>query len=163
MQIDEQVLRRIHPDLRRIAAARLSNERNCSLATQDLVNEALLRILKLEDMKKHGRAGVLALVSHVMRQVLIDHARRKQSNKRSHQQVTLVTGLAEEPPLDLIELDLILQDLAELDPQRARLVEMRFFGGMTIEEIAEASGASPASVKRRWAATRAWLHSRLNG
>lgn len=161
MQLDEELLRTIQPDLRRIASARLSGEQNCSLAAQDLVNEAFLRILKLDGMAELSRARVLALVSHVMRQVLIDHARRKKADKRSHQRVTLVTGLAEDPPLDLLALDLLLQDLAELDPDRAKLVEMRFFGGMTIEEISEVSGCSPATVKRRWAATRAWLHARL--
>ncbi|QFT78695.1 ECF-type sigma factor [Erythrobacter sp. THAF29] len=162
MQIDEGLLRAIDPDLRRIAAARLSGERNCSLAAQDLVNEAFVRILKIDGVEELGRARVLALVSHVMRQVLIDHARRKQADKRSHQKVTLMTGMAEDPPLDLIALDLLLEDLAELDPQRAKLVEMRFFGGMTIEEIAEVTDLSPATVKRRWAATRAWLHTRLS-
>ncbi len=161
MQIDDQLLRAIQPDLQRIASARLSGEHNCSLAAQDLVNESFLRILKHDGVEELGRARVLALVSHVMRQVLIDHARRKRADKRSHQRVTLVTGMAEDPPLDLIALDLLLQDLAEFDPDRAKLVEMRFFGGMTIEEISEVTGSSPATVKRRWAATRAWLQARL--
>ncbi len=161
MQFDEELLQAIQPDLERIASARLSSEPNCSLAAQDLVNEAFLRIIKHDGMTDLSRASVLALVSHVMRQVLIDHARRKRADKRSGQQVTLSTGMAEDPPLDLIALDLLLQDLAELDPERAKLVEMRFFGGMTIDEIAEVSGSSPATVKRRWSATRAWLHARL--
>lgn len=161
MQFDEELLHAIQPDLERIASARLSSEANCSLAAQDLVNEAFLRIIKHDGMTELSRASVLALVSHVMRQVLIDHARRKRADKRSGRQVTLSTGMAEDPPLDLIALDLLLQDLAELDPERAKLVEMRFFGGMTIDEISEVTGSSPATIKRRWSATRAWLHARL--
>ncbi len=161
MELDESLLGVIEPDLRRIAASRLSGEGNCSLATQDLVHEAYLRILGYDETGKLGRARILALLSHVMRQVLIDHARRKQAAKRAHHKVTLVTNLPGEQPLDLIEMDLLLDELAELDPQRAQLVEMRFFGGMTIEEISEVTDYSPATVKRRWAATRAWLYSRL--
>ncbi|MEM6266883.1 MAG: ECF-type sigma factor [Pseudomonadota bacterium] len=161
VQLDEELLSAIQPDLERIAAARLAGEANCSLAATDLVNEAFVRIMKLDGLGELSRARVLALVSHVMRHVLIDHARRKQADKRYHQKVTLVTGLAQDPPLDLIELDLLLQDLAEVDPARAQLVEMRFFGGMTIEEIAEITGTSPATVKRRWVATRAWLYKRM--
>lgn len=161
VQLDEELLSAIHPDLERIAAARLATEKNCSLAAPDLVNEAFVRIMNSEGMSEMTRARVLALVSHVMRNVLIDHARRKLADKRAHQKVTLITGLAEEPQLDLIELDLLLEQLAEVDPERAELVEMRFFGGMTIDEIAEVTGNSPATIKRRWAATRAWLYKRM--
>ncbi|MEP3050444.1 MAG: ECF-type sigma factor [Erythrobacter sp.] len=161
MELDERLVREIQPDLRRMAIARLSGERNCSLASQDLINEAFLRILNVEELASLGRARILALTSKVMRQVLIDHARGKQTDKRSHQKVTLMTGIAEEPPLDLIELNHLLEQLAELDTDRAELVEMRFFGGMTIEEIAEVMELSTATVKRRWAATRSWLYWRL--
>ncbi|MEL7199720.1 MAG: ECF-type sigma factor [Pseudomonadota bacterium] len=161
MQLDDKLLSAIQPDLERIAASRLATEQNCSLAAPDLVNEAFVRIMNSEGMGEMTRARVLALVSHVMRNVLIDHARRKLADKRAHQKVTLVTGLAEDPPLDLIELDLLLEELAEVDRERADLVEMRFFGGMTIEEIAEVTGTSPATIKRRWTATRAWLYKRM--
>lgn len=161
VQFDDALLSAIQPDLERIAASRLAMESNCSLAALDLVNEAFVRIINLDGMADMTRARVLALVSHVMRNVLIDHARRKRADKRAHQKVTLVTGLAQDPPVDLIELDLLLSELAEIDRERAQLVEMRFFGGMTIEEIAEVTGSSPATIKRRWTATRAWLYKRM--
>lgn len=163
MQIDDALLNAIQPDLERIAASRLAMEQNCSLAAPDLVNEAFVRIINLDGMGEMTRARILALVSHVMRNVLIDHARRKLADKRAHQKVTLITGLAEDPPLDVIELDLLLQELAEVDRERAELVEMRFFGGMTIDEISEVTGNSPATIKRRWTATRAWLYKRMVG
>ena len=147
--------------MHRIAAARLSGERNCSLAASDLVNEAMVRIFSQEGLDLQQRPKVLAWVSHIMRQVLIDHARRKQADKRAHQKVTLVTNIPETPTVDFLELEMLLQELGEIDRNRAELVEMRFFGGMTIEEIAEATGSSPATVKRRWAATRAWLYTRM--
>lgn len=159
--IEQEIWGAIQPQLQRIASVRLAGERNCSLAASDLVNEAMVRIFSQPEMAIYSRPKVLGWVSHIMRQVLIDHARRKQAGKRAHQQVTLVTDIPDNSQVDLLELDLLLQDLAVIDPARAELVEMRFFGGMTITEIAEATDTSPATVKRRWAATRAWLYHRL--
>ena len=163
MHLEGQIWNEVQPQLERIAAMRLSGERNCSLAASDLVNEAMVRILTQADIDASSRPRVLGWVSHVMRQVLIDHARRKAADKRAHQKVTLITNIPETPEVDFLELDLLLQELAEIDPERAQLVEMRFFGGMTIEEIALALDISPATVKRRWAATRAWLYHRMQG
>lgn len=97
-----------------------------------------------------------------MRQILLDHARRKNSDKRRHEPVTLCTGFAEpEPNIELIALNQAMPDLAALDPQRARIVEMRYFGGMSLPDIAAVLGVSEATVKRRWSSTRAWLLDRL--
>lgn len=161
MSASTQVLAKIQPQLQRLAAVRLAGEGNCSLAPGDLVNESMLRILAQPELAGFTRGHVLGWVSHIMRQVLVDHARRKNADKRAHQKVTLLTDIPEIPSVDFLALDLLLEELAEIDPARAELVEMRFFGGMTIEEIAEATGQSSATVKRRWTATRAWLYHRM--
>ena len=159
--MDDRLIAELEPSLRQIATARLRGESNCSLSAGDLLNEAILRIISLENIEFNGRAHALAWASKIMRQVLIDHARRKNAEKRAHQPVTLVSGIPGDDPIELLELDDILNSLADIDEERARLVEMRFFGGMTIPEIAEASGYSEATVKRRWVATRAWLQDRM--
>lgn len=149
-------------ELRQIAAARLRSERHTSLSTGDLINEAVIRLSRLTVMEFHGRAHILALASRLMRRVLIDAARQRNALKRGETPVTLCTDAgAWEMPVDLLQLDLALEELAELDPERCQIVEMRFFGGMTTGDIAEVIGISEPTVKRRWAATRAWLRDRL--
>lgn len=150
-------------ELRRIAAIKLRAERHTSLSTGDLINEAVLRLSRLTIMEFHGRAHILALASTLMRRVLIDAARQRAAAKRGATPVTLCTGVADwEMPLDLLELEIALRELAELDPARSRIVEMRFFGGMSCADIAGVLGISEPTVKRRWSATRAWLHNRLS-
>jgi RNA polymerase sigma factor (TIGR02999 family) len=149
-------------ELRGIAAARLRHERNCSLSVGDLVNEAILKLFRLNVMELQSRAHILALASRVMRQILIDEARKRGTNKRHHAAVTLTTNIAQwEMPVDLMMIEGALQDLATIDPQRAQIVEMRFFGGMSTGDIAAVLGVSEPTVKRRWASTRAWLRHRL--
>lgn len=149
-------------ELRAIAAARLRNERNCSLSIGDLVNEAILKLFQLNVMELQSRAHILALTSRVMRQVLIDEARKRGTVKRNHAAVTLTTNVAQwEMPVDLMMIEAALDDLAKIDPQRAQIVEMRFFGGMSTGDIAAVLGVSEPTVKRRWASTRAWLRHRI--
>lgn len=149
-------------ELRRIAAVKLRSERHTSLSTGDLINEAVLRLSRLTIMEFHGRAHILALASRLMRRVLIDAARQRAAAKRGETPVTLCTNVADwEIPVDLLELEMALKELAEFDPERSQIVEMRFFGGMTSADIAAVLGISEPTVKRRWAATRAWLHNRL--
>jgi len=149
-------------ELRAIAAARLRNERNCSLSVGDLVNEAVLKLFRLNIMELQSRAHILALSSRVMRQVLIDEARKRATAKRNHAAVTLTTRIAQwEMPVDLMMIEGALNDLAEIDAERAQIVEMRFFGGMSTADIAAVLGVSEPTVKRRWASTRAWLRHRL--
>lgn len=159
--MDGRLIAEIESELRQIAAVRLRHEAGCSLSAGDLINEALARILAQTDSEGFTRAKALGLSSYVMRQVLVDHARGKQAAKRAHHPVTLHSQLAEMQPVELMDLEAQLASLAEIDPERVRLVEMRFYGGMTLEEIAEATGQSVATVKRRWASTRAWLQDRL--
>ena len=152
----------LHEDLRNIAAARLRDERGASLSTGDLVNESVMRLSEMDRIKWQSRPHLLALASRIMRQVLIDHARAKNADKREHERVTLCTGIGyEEQPIELMELEFLLKDLSDIDPQRADIVEMRYFGGMSTSDIAVVLGISESSVQRRWASTRTWLLARL--
>ena len=159
----DKLFAEIHRELRQIAAAKLAQEQSSSLSTGDLINEAVIKISRLTDLQFMNKAHILALASRIMRQILVDHARAKGRDKRKHQKVTLITNIAEwKEPVELTELDLLLDELKEIDPQRADIVEMRFFGGMSIADIAVVLEISEATVNRRWAATRAWLHDRLS-
>lgn len=161
-RFDEAALKTLEQELRVIAAARLRAESTSSLSTGDLVNEAILRLSAIVEVKWTDRPHLLAMASTLMKRILIDHARRRGAMKRDHQKVTLVTGLAEqEPALEIMALDFALKDLRALDAQRADVVEMRFFGGMSSTDIGEVLGISEATVKRRWTAARAWLYDRL--
>ena len=157
-----EVFSALNNELRMIAAARLRSESNSSLSTGDLVNEAVMKLARLDILKLESRPHVLALASKMMRQILIDHARKRQAAKREHSVVTLTTNVAQwEVPIEMMALDMALQELQELDPQRADIVEMRFFGGMSVADISVVLKISEATVKRRWAATRAWLYNKL--
>lgn len=158
----DRLIARILPELEQIAAARLRRERSSSLSSHDLVNEALLRIMG-ENPEIGSRAHLLALLSRLMRNVLVDQARARQADKRRHQRVelrTLVEGAAS--AFDLISLDTALVRLKAVDPSYAEIVEMRYFGGMTVSDIAEVIGCSEPTVKRRWQAARAWLADAMN-
>lgn len=158
----DRLFRELEGDLRRIAEARLVGERNFSLSAGELVSEAVIRLAGLERIEWKSEAHILALASTVMRQVLLDHMRRKNSQKRRHDVVTLCTDVAHaEPDFELLALNMAMEELAEIDPERAGIVEMRYFGGMSLAAIGEVLGISEATVKRRWAATRAWLQDRL--
>lgn len=158
----EHIFRAVHHELRAIAAARLRQERNSSLSSGDLVNEAVIRLSRLTQLKFESKPHLLALASRIMRQALIDAARRKQAAKRYHLPVTLRTDLVDSrEPADLIALDSALSELQAVSPEHARIVELRFFGGMTNADIAVVLGVSEPTVKRRWATTKAWLIDRL--
>ena len=158
----DRLFRELESDLRQIAEARLAGERNFSLSAGELVSEAVVRLAGLERIEWKSEAHILALASTIMRQVLLDHIRRKNSQKRRHDVVTLCTDVAQaEPDFELIALNMAMEELAEIDPGRASIVEMRYFGGMSLASIGEVLGLSEATVKRRWAVTRAWLQDRL--
>ena len=158
-----EIFSAVGTELRAIAAARLRNERNCSLSTGDLVNEAIIKLFRLNLIEIKGRAHILALSSRLMRQILIDEARKRNRHKHHHTAITLTTGVGQwEMPLELLQIEMVLEELQEIDEERARLVEMRFFGGMSNADIATVLGVSEPTVKRRWASTRAWLKHRLD-
>ena len=155
----DTLFRLLYSELAQISAALLRAERNASLAAGDLVNEAVIRLIQLERIDWQDKAHFLALAARAMRRVLIDHARRKNADRRQHEKVTLITNLGGDTPkrLELDALDKALIRLAVIDQQRAEIVELRYFGGLTLDEVADVLGTSPATVKRSWRAARAWL------
>ncbi len=161
-QAGDELFKALGQELRVIAAARLRNERNCSLSTGDLVNEAIIKLFRLNIMEIHSRAHILALASRLMRQILIDEARKRNRAKHHHTAITLTTNVAQwEVPVDLMAIEMALEELSGIDEERAKIVEMRFFGGMSSADIATVLGVSEPTIKRRWASTRAWLRHRL--
>jgi RNA polymerase sigma factor (TIGR02999 family) len=162
----EQLLPRVYGELRRIARIRLRRERQAhTLAATDLVHEAYLKLLPVEGVDWRSRAHFFAIASRAMRNVLVDHATRRKAAKRGGGATMLAieeTDAAAEQPLDdLIALSEALDRLERLDARQAQVVECRFFGGLSLEETAEALNTSAATVSRDWTFARAWLHNEL--
>jgi RNA polymerase sigma factor (TIGR02999 family) len=167
-QSADSLLPIVYQELRRLAASYLRRERpGQTLQPTALVHEAYLRLLKDRPERWQNRAHFCAIAAHSMRQILIERARARDAQKRGGGQprVTLDEALVagQEPTVDLVALDLALERLAAIDPAQARLVELRFFGGLTVEETSEEMNISPATVKRHWAVARAWLARELAG
>jgi RNA polymerase sigma factor (TIGR02999 family) len=169
---DQQALDELTPlvyeELRQQAARYLRKERpNHSLQATALINEAFLRLIDVKDVQWQNRAHFFAIAANLMRRILVDHARRRDAEKRGGSQVclTLDEGLAwaNEPAVDLLAIDEALDRLAVIDEQQARIVELRFFSGLTVEETATALGVSPKTVKRDWSVARAWLKREIGG
>jgi RNA polymerase sigma factor (TIGR02999 family) len=155
----------VYAELRRVAAAYLRRERpGYTLQPTALVNEAYVRLAG-QHPRFQNRAHFCAIAANAMRQILVERARARNARKRGGgaARITLDEGLAPAPTptVDLPALDEALTRLAGLDPQQARIVELRFFGGLSVEETAEALGVSPATVKRHWSVARAWLAREL--
>ena len=164
MSARDRLFNLLYSDLRQVSAALLRNESNASLSTGDLVNEAAIRLMRLDQIEWADKAHFLALAARAMRRVLIDHARKKNSNKRQHQKVTLISRFGA-AGVDRVELDVLEKSLIRLnliDPEKVEIVEMRYFGGMTLEDIAEVKNVSLSTVKRNWRIARAWLLDALN-
>jgi RNA polymerase sigma-70 factor, ECF subfamily len=158
----------VYQELRRLAANYLRRERpGQTLQPTALVHEAYLRLMKDKPNRWKNRAHFCAIAAHSMRQILIERARARGALKRGGAQprVTLDEALVAggERAFDLVALDEALERLAAIDPEQARLVELRFFGGLTVEETADAMAISPATVKRHWTVARAWLARELEG
>jgi len=153
----DRLIAALMPELRQIAAARLRGEANSSLSTDDLINDAIVRFLRSDSISLVDRAHFIALASRIMRNVLTDHARAKSAEKRRHQKIELNTRVDGGQRLDLESLNFALIRLGVIDKALMELVEMRYFGAMSIEEVALATGQSAATVKRRWRTARAWL------
>jgi len=154
----DELFERLYSELRQISAALLRAESNSSLSTGDLVNEAAIRLIRLDQIDWADKSHFLALSARAMRRVLIDHARKKKSDKRHHYKVTLVTrleGAAMRIDMDVLEKALIR--LAIIDVEKASIVELRYFGGMSLPDIAEVMNTSESTVKRQWRVARAWL------
>jgi RNA polymerase sigma factor (TIGR02999 family) len=157
----DRLIARLHPALVQIAAARLRGERDSSLSPGDLINDAVLRLIEADGLALADRAHVIALASRLMRHILIDHARQKGAAKRRHAKVELCTRIDGDQRFGLKRLDSALIRLGAIDAQLMELVEMRYFGGMTIEDVAAVTGLSEPTVKRRWQTARAWLTDAL--
>ena len=158
----------VYQELRRLAASYIRREHpGQTLQPTALVHEAYLRLMKDKPGRWKNRAHFCAIAAHSMRQILIERARARGAQKRggARHRVTLDDALVAggERSIDLVALDEALERLAAFDPEQARLVELRFFGGLTVEETAEAMNISPATVKRHWAVACAWLARELEG
>ena len=155
----------LYPELRRVAQYQLGARMPFStLQPASLVNEAFMKLAQSERLGVNDRQHFIALSARVMRQVLVDHARQKGAARRdAERNVTLNTGImsAREEDVDILALDESLKRLAEHHPEGAQLVELRFFGGMTIEEAAIALDKSVATINRMWRASRAYLFLQL--
>jgi RNA polymerase sigma factor (TIGR02999 family) len=162
----EELVPLVYAELRRIAGRYVRRERaGHSLQATALVHEAYMRLLKDEDLSFENRAHFLGIAARSMRQILVEHARARDAEKRggARQRVTLDEGVAAGGPVDvdLLALEEALERLAALNAHHARIVELRFFGGLTNEETAAALDISPATVKRAWVVARAWLFREL--
>lgn len=157
----------VHDDLHRLAAAYMQREpAGHALQPTALVNEAYLRLIDQHRVKWRNRAHFFGVAAGMMRRILVDYARRRRAERRGGkwERVT-VSGLelpANEPePIDVLALHEALERLAEFDSQQARIVELRYFAGLTIEEAAEVVGVSEATVSREWTIAKAWLRAHL--
>ena len=157
----------VYDELRVIASRRLARERrDNALHTTALVNEAYLKLVGQRAADWQNRAHFFAIAAQLMRRIVVDGARRRLSQKRGSGGVTMMLDdvPAPEPSVGTVDglaLDAALGELERLDPDQGRLVELRFFGGLTVEETAEVLGLSPATVKREWAVAKGWLHRAL--
>lgn len=156
----------VEEELRRRARGYLDRERpGHTLQPTALVNELYLRLLDRRQASWESRAHFFAFAARVMRRILVDHARGRDTAKRGAGKITVsldeAQDVAVERDLDLLALDDALTRLAALDPEQARIVELRFFGGLSAAETAEVLGVGEATVHRRWASARAWLYGQL--
>ncbi|HEY0809492.1 MAG TPA: sigma-70 family RNA polymerase sigma factor [Longimicrobiales bacterium] len=162
----DKLFPQVYEELRRMARGRLRNERvDHTLGATELVHEAFFRLIRLNRIDWRGRAHFLAIASHAMRQVLLDYAIQRGAQKRGGgiRPVTLdrLEVAADVQSEELIALCDALDELEKLEPRQARVVECKFFGGLSIDETAEALGISAATVSRDWTVARAWLHAQL--
>jgi RNA polymerase sigma factor (TIGR02999 family) len=166
---DDESLRRLVPvvynELRRLAHCYLRQERaDHTLQTTALVHEAYLCLMKQQPINLENRAHFFAVCANLMRETLVQYARRRNAAKRGPgHKVTLgdAMGVVANRKLDVIALDDALKGLAKLDPEQSRIVELRFFGGLSIEETSKVLGVSTATVKRHWTTARAWLYDEM--
>lgn len=155
----------VYEELRRLAHHHMRGEREGhTLQTTALVNEAYLRLAGIDGLRWRDRARFFALAATLMRRILVDHARERGRRKRGGGLAVVSldeNAIAPRPEVDVVALDEALERLALADPQQSRVVELRFFAGLSVEETAEALGISAATVKRDWATARLWLFNEL--
>jgi RNA polymerase sigma factor (TIGR02999 family) len=163
----DRLLPQIYAELRRLAGSYLRRERpDHTLQPTALVHEAFIKLVDQRAVRWQNRAHFFGIAAQAMRRILVDHARAHAADKRgggeravSFDEAMVAIGA---PDIDLLALDEVLTRLATFDPQQSRIVELRFFGGLTIEETAEVLGVSPATVGRDWTLAKAWLYAELS-
>jgi RNA polymerase sigma-70 factor, ECF subfamily len=167
LQARDRLFSHVYADLRKRAARYLRRERpDHTLQTADLVHEAYLKLSEQERVAWQNRSQFFGIASQMMRRILVDRARAHRAAKRSgkYLSVALEDAAAQSTPrsCDVLALDRALTELGTLDPRQARLVELRYFGGLSLEETATLLGISPTTVKREWRIAKAWLYRRLS-
>jgi RNA polymerase sigma-70 factor (ECF subfamily) len=165
-EAESQLISVVYDELRRVAARYMAHERhNHTLQPTALVNEVYLRLLHQQNIGYQNRAHFFATAAQLMRRVLIDYARTRTAGKRGgvQRQVLLEEHslIVENKPTDLADLDEALNRLEQFDPRQTRIVELRFFGGLSLEEIATVLHISPRTVRREWSTARAWLYGEM--
>lgn len=160
----DRLLPLVYNELRRLAGSFLNREYAVSLQTTELVHEAYFKLTNQRSVDWANKGQFFAIAAQAMRRILIDAARSRRSLKREAEKVSIddhqhITITADQ---DLLDLNDALIELEKFDPDQARIVELRYFGGLTIEETAEALKISPATIKREWSMARAWLYDRVN-
>ena len=163
----EALVALVYEELRRIARRCLAQQRqDHTLQSTALVHEAYLRLVGRDSVHWQDRVHFFAVAARVMRGILVDHARRHSASKRGGDSVTLVldeaTSLPNAKELNLMALDEALDRLSTLDSRQSQIVELRFFGGLSIEDVSHVLAISPATVKREWASARLWLHKAMS-
>jgi RNA polymerase sigma factor (TIGR02999 family) len=156
----------VYEELRRVAKKNLAGQgSDQTLQATALVHEAYLRLVNRKAGNWQGRGHFFALAAQMMRQILVDHARKRGAAKRGGNTVTVVveegSAVTRQPSIDVLVLDDALTRLALLDPRQCQIVELRFFGGLSIEETARTVQISPATAKREWTTARLWLHQAM--
>jgi RNA polymerase sigma-70 factor, ECF subfamily len=163
----DQLITVVYDELRRLAAACMRRERvDHTLQPTALVNEAWLRLVEQREWNLENRTHFFGMAAKLMRRILVDHARAANAEKRGGDQVIVslenAISVAVEHPTQLLDVHRALERLDQLDQRRARIAEMRFFGDLSIDEIAEILGVAPRTVDRQWRAARAWLRRELS-
>lgn len=166
-QAVDELMPLIYEELKRIAAQYLRSERSDhTLQPTELAHEAYLKLIDISNVNWQDRAHFFAVSARVIRHILVDHARAKGTEKRGGAAERIVLdetiSFSDERDLDLLALDEVLKLLATFDEQQSKIVELRFFGGLTIEETAAVMRLSPATIKREWTLAKAWLHKTLS-
>ena len=166
-EVANELLPRIYDELKRIASNYLRRERSDhTLQPTALVHEAYLKMIDITQVSWQNKAHFLGVAANQMRRILVDYARQHSAEKRGGEFHILTLNeeidKAVEQPTDLIALDDALNELARMDPIKAKMVELRYFGGLTVEETAEVLGTSAITVKRHWRITKAWLYGQLS-
>jgi RNA polymerase sigma factor (TIGR02999 family) len=162
----DRLVAAVYPELRAVASRQFSGERaGHTLQPTALINEVFLKLSGVERIDWQNRVHFIRVAARLMREILVDHARRRHAAKRDGGEridLTLVDASSDAPDIDLMHLDTALERLERIDADKGRVVELRYFGGLTIEETAEAMQLSPATVKRQWQAARIWLFDSLS-